>query len=43
MGNQWSRERTPTSMAIVEILLQDYDVEISNTSCTLERVPEDKQ
>ena len=29
-------------MTIAEILLQDYDVEISNTRRTLERVPEDK-
>ena len=28
-------------MTIAEILLQDYDVEISNTRRTLERVPED--
>src|ERR1700722_19511787 len=42
METQWSRERTPTFMTIAEILLQDYDVEISNTRRTLERVPEDK-
>jgi uncharacterized damage-inducible protein DinB len=29
-------------MTIAEVLLQDYDVEISNTRRTLERVPEDK-
>lgn len=29
-------------MTIAEILLQDYDIEISNTRRTLERVPEDK-
>ena len=29
-------------MTISEILLQDYDLEISNTRRTLERVPEDK-
>ena len=29
-------------MTIAEILLQDYDTEISNTRRTLERVPEDK-
>ena len=29
-------------MTISEILLQDYDTEISNTRRTLERVPEDK-
>ncbi len=29
-------------MTIAELLLQDYDVEISNTRRTLERVPEDK-
>jgi uncharacterized damage-inducible protein DinB len=29
-------------MTIAEILLQDYDVEITNTRRTLERVPEDK-
>ena len=29
-------------MKIADILLQDYDVEISNTRRTLERVPEDK-
>ena len=29
-------------MTIAEILLQDYDVEISNTRRTLERVPEDR-
>jgi hypothetical protein len=29
-------------MTIAEILLQDYDVEIANTRCTLARVPEDK-
>ncbi len=29
-------------MTIAEILLQDYDMEISNTRRTLERVPEDK-
>jgi uncharacterized damage-inducible protein DinB len=28
-------------MTIAEILLQDYDIEISNTRRTLERVPED--
>ena len=27
-------------MTIAEILLQDYDIEISNTRRTLERVPE---
>src|SRR3984957_14191538 len=39
---QCSRKRTPTSMTIAELLLQDYDVEISNTRRTLERIPEDK-
>jgi uncharacterized damage-inducible protein DinB len=29
-------------MTIAEILLQDYDIEVSNTRRTLERVPEDK-
>jgi uncharacterized damage-inducible protein DinB len=29
-------------ITIAELLLQDYDVEISNTRRTLERVPEDK-
>jgi uncharacterized damage-inducible protein DinB len=29
-------------MTIAELLLQDYDIEISNTRRTLERVPEDK-
>ncbi len=29
-------------MTIAEILLQDYDIEISNTRRTLERLPEDK-
>jgi uncharacterized damage-inducible protein DinB len=29
-------------MSIAEILLQDFDVEISNTRRTLERVPDDK-
>lgn len=29
-------------MTIAEILLQDFDIEISNTRRTLERVPEDK-
>jgi uncharacterized damage-inducible protein DinB len=29
-------------VTIAEILLQDYDIEISNTRRTLERVPEDK-
>jgi hypothetical protein len=29
-------------MTIAEILLEDYDIEISNTRRTLERVPEDK-
>jgi uncharacterized damage-inducible protein DinB len=29
-------------MTIAEVLLQDYDIEISNTRRTLERVPEDK-
>ena len=29
-------------MSIAELLLQDFDVEISNTCRTLERVPEDK-
>jgi uncharacterized damage-inducible protein DinB len=29
-------------MTIAELLLQDYDTEISNTRRTLERVPEDK-
>ena len=29
-------------MTIAEILLQDYDIEISNTRRTLERVPENK-
>jgi uncharacterized damage-inducible protein DinB len=29
-------------MKIAELLLQDYDVEISNTRRTLERVPDDK-
>ena len=29
-------------MSIAEVLLEDYDVEISNTRRTLERLPEDK-
>ena len=29
-------------MTIAEILLEDYDTEISNTRRTLERVPADK-
>jgi hypothetical protein len=29
-------------MTIAEILLQDYDAEISNTRRTIERVPDDK-
>jgi uncharacterized damage-inducible protein DinB len=32
----------PASMTTAELLLQDYDIEISNTRRTLERVPEDK-
>src|ERR1035438_5796728 len=36
------RRKGRTSMTIAEILLQDYDVEISNTRRTLERVPSDK-
>src|SRR5580700_12081297 len=39
--NAIAPERIP-SMTIAEILLQDYDIEISNTRRTLERVPEDK-
>ena len=30
-------------MKVSEILLQDYDIEISNTRRTLERVPEGKR
>jgi uncharacterized damage-inducible protein DinB len=39
---QNAHEKDFTPVTIAEILLQDYDVEISNTRRTLERVPEDK-
>jgi uncharacterized damage-inducible protein DinB len=39
---QYNRFLNRTPMTIAELLLQDFDSEMSNTRRTLERVPEDK-